>query len=276
MSTATHASDSEMVAFLKWACPRLGLRFRGFRNVRGTVHKRLRRRLGQLGIADLGAYRALLEADPSEWDVLGVMCRIPISRFHRDRAVFERIAREILPERARAARAAGRRSVRVWSAGCASGEEPYTIAILWHLDVAPREPGVDLELLATDVDETMIARAERGVYDAGSLRELPEHLRAAAFVPDDGAWRVRTELRRGVAFRREDMRRVMPDGPFDLVLCRNVAFTYFDEPGRHAIAREVIRRLREGGALVVGSHEEVPEELLALRLRAPCVYESHP
>lgn len=270
--TTGRASDAETVAFLQWSLPRLRLRWSAFRNFRGTVRKRLARRMAELGIQNLADYRARLEVVPEEWSALDAMCRIPISRFHRDRAVFDLLAREILPERAEAAAREARTSIRIWSAGCASGEEPYTVAILWHLEIAPNHSGLELELLATDVDETMIARAERRSYGEGSLRELPARHRSAAFVRD-GAFRVREELTRGVTFRCEDMRVVMPDGRFDVILCRNAAFTYFDAPTQRAVAAQLVARLRSGGVLVVGGHETLPGDFESLRRRAPCIYE---
>jgi chemotaxis protein methyltransferase CheR len=260
---------AEIAAFLQWALPRLGLRWRGFRNVQSTVEKRLVRRMAELGLGSLGEYRARLESHEPEWELLDAMCRIPISRLYRDRAVFERLTAEVLPSRSDAAMREGRPSVDVWSAGCASGEEPYTVAILWHLEIAPRHPGLELDLLATDVNATMIARGEHGCYGEGSLRELPSGLRETAFDHGDGDSCVKRELRRGVRFRQEDMRKAMPDGPFDLILCRNSAFTYFDEATQRAVAERFAERLRMGGALVVGTHEEVG----VLERRAPCIYQ---
>ncbi|MBX3187730.1 MAG: chemotaxis protein CheR [Labilithrix sp.] len=251
-------TDAELVALLQWALPRLGLRWAGFRNVRATVRKRVARRIAALGLRDVAAYRARLEADPEEWSVLSTMCRIPISRFYRDRAVYDAIVADVLaPLAAAAAREA--RALRVWSAGCASGEEPFTIAIAWQVDLAPRFPGVALEIHASDVDPIMIERAERGVYLTGSLRELPDRFRAAGFDAGDapGTVRVKPEIRAAVTFRCEDVRASMPEGLFDLVLSRNLAFTYFDEATQRDFALRVGERLRPGGALVVGAHEDL-------------------
>ncbi len=93
--------------------------------MRGTVCKRVARRIRALGLADVAAYCAVLEADTSEWRRLDAMCRIPISRFWRDRDVFDSLARDVFPLLAAAAVERGDALVRVWSAGCASGEEPY-------------------------------------------------------------------------------------------------------------------------------------------------------
>src|SRR6185295_20147796 len=121
------------VELLQWALPRLGKRWQGFRNVRGQVCKRIARRARELGLADLEAYRAHLEAHDDEWPVLDALCRVTISRFYRDRAVFDRLRLEILPAFAERAAARGESVVRAWSAGCASGEEPYTLAMIWSL-----------------------------------------------------------------------------------------------------------------------------------------------
>src|SRR5439155_24386566 len=136
--------------------------------------RRVRRRLDALGLADLDAYRAYLEAHPEEWLVLERLTPITISRFYRDADVFASLERDVLP-----ALAAGRSLLRAWSAGCASGEEPYTLALVWHLALGPRLPGVGLEILATDVDPTMLGRATAAAYTASSLKDLPEPLLSA-------------------------------------------------------------------------------------------------
>jgi len=253
-------NDAELVSFLQWALPQLGYRWPGFRKVRGQVRKRLARRLAALGLPDLAALRARLAADPAEWAALDELCRITISRFHRDRGVFERLRAEVLPALRDAARAAGR-PVRVWSAGCASGEEPYTLALAWRLEVAPGPDDPPLDVVATDAEPAVLARARRAIYDAGSLRELPPAWRAAAFVETREGLRLRPELREGVRFRRQDIRRAQPRGPFDLVLCRHLALTYFAEPQQRAVLARVAARLRPGGFLVVGTHERPPQGL---------------
>ncbi len=265
-------TDAELVTFLQWAAAQLGLRWKGLRRFRGTVRKRLNHRLGELQLGALSEYRSRVESDPRERDRLEAMCRIPISRLYRDRAVFDLLATEVLPERARAAEDAGRDRVRIWSAGCASGEEPSTVAMLWHLDVAPAHPGLSLELVATDADAELIARAERGVYGPGSVRELPHRLRDAALRREGTGFVVDPALRRGVTFRQEDFRRAMPEGPFDVVLCRNSLLTYVDEGQHRPLLEQMIARLLPGGALVVGLHETLPAGLMGLERRAPGLY----
>jgi chemotaxis protein methyltransferase CheR len=251
-------SDPELVAFLHWALPRLGLRWPGYRKVRARVRKKLNERLRELGLSDIAAYRDRLDAHPEEWAVLGSLCRITISRFHRDRGAFDHLRRAVLPELAERALERGAEAVRCWSAGCASGEEPYTLRILWELGLPPNPPRVPLRVVATDIDERLLERAREGRYSASSLKELPRELLETAFVRDGDQFRLREELRAGVEFHRQDIREEMPEGPFDLVLCRILVFTYFDEDGQREVLRGIGERLVAGGYLIVGSHESLP------------------
>jgi chemotaxis protein methyltransferase CheR len=119
------SSDTDCTVFLQWALPLRNLRWPGFRKVRRQVCKRLKRRIEELGLVDFAAYRARLEADASEWGVFDECCHITISRFFRDRGVFEALRQRVLPDIATRARSE-RQTARIWSAGCASGEGPYT------------------------------------------------------------------------------------------------------------------------------------------------------
>lgn len=257
-------TDRECVAFLQWALPRLGMRWPGFRRVRGQVCKRVQRRLTALGLSDTAAYRERLVADPAEWPVLDGLCRVTISRFHRDRGIWEALRETHLPALAGALRAAGAPALRAWSAGCGSGEEPYTLAIVWVEALAPECPGVRLELTATDADRHLLHRAGRACYPEGTLRELPAAWREVAFVQRGEEWCLREAYRAGVAFRCEDVRRRMPAGPFHLILCRYLAFTYFDAPLQREIAAGLRDRLAPGGLLVLGTHETLPGEVPGL------------
>jgi len=229
--------------------------------VRRQVCKRLRRRLVELGLADLAAYRAHLDRHPEEWGVLESLTHITISRFCRDRGVFAFLQRDVLPELATRALARGSDTVEVWSAGCASGEEAYTLAIIWQLELARRFPSLALRILATDVDDAMLARARNGSYTESSLRELPERWRAAAFTRHDQHYRVQDAFKHQVTVARHHLRNPPPPGPFDLVLCRNLAFTYFDRALQRTTATRLAAALRAGGALVLGAHEALPPGL---------------
>jgi chemotaxis protein methyltransferase CheR len=247
------------VDLLQWALPRLALRWPGFRRVRHQVCKRISRRIAELGLPNAAAYRARLEVDPAEWSVLDTFCWISVSCFYRDRRVFEDLADRVLPELARAAIARERRVLRAWSAGCASGEEPYSLRLAWDLAVAPALPDADLHIVATDTNPRLLERARRALYAASALKELPGAWRTSAFDGLDGSYQLRKEFRREVRFRQQDIRKAMPAGPFDLILCRNLAFTYFEPNLQSAILGRLARRIVPGGALLIGSHEVLPE-----------------
>jgi chemotaxis protein methyltransferase CheR len=248
--------ERECVAFLQWALPRIGRRWAGYRKVRRQVCRRVRRRAGELGCASLADYRARLERDPCEWIELDALTNITISRFYRDRGVFAFLESDVLPALAASARDAGRAVVRAWSAGCASGEEPFTLAIVWERAVAA---DAELQITATDTDPALLRRAAEGRYPRSALRELPESRRDAAFARDGDELVIASRFRRTVTLERRDIRAEPPRGPFDLVLCRYLAFTYFDD----ARQRETVRRLASvtapGAALVLGTHEGLPD-----------------
>lgn len=136
--------------------------------------------------------------------------------------------------------------------------EPYTLAILWQVQLAPRFPGVSLEILATDVDHVGLERARKGCYSPSSLKDLPKALIDRAFTRLEGGLCVKAEYREGVGLLEQDLRVTMPVGPFHLILCRNVVFTYFDEALQGEVLEKMLARLGQGGMLVIGGGETLP------------------
>ncbi len=253
--------DADCTHFLQWALPRLGLRWAGFRRVRGQVCKRVRRRLADLGLKGLSDYRALLEKHSEEWRQLDGLCRISVSRFYRDQAVWSDLEGKLLPRLAAQVLARGESRLRIWSAGCASGEEPYTLALIFAFGETLKccEPAI----LATDADPHLLRRARRACYPRSSLGALPETWRTA-FAKSGNECCLSPEYRTPVRFLAQDIRRDFPDGLFDLVLCRNLVFTYFEEPLQAAIAGRLAKVLVPGGLLLLGSHESLPEAVPGL------------
>ncbi len=120
--------NEQCVRFLQWALPQLGMRWPGFRKVRKQVCKRVGQHIQDLGLAGVDEYQVYLEEHPTEWAQLDSLCRITISRFCRDKEVFAALEKEVLPSLVRGVRERGDTNLRIWSAGCGSGEEPYTLA----------------------------------------------------------------------------------------------------------------------------------------------------
>ncbi len=255
MTSGIH--EAECVAFLESALPRLGLRWSAFRRNKRQVCRRLRTRLRSLGLPDPRAYAEYVERHPDEWSVLEALCTVTISRFYRDRAVFDSLAHVVLPTLARELPTG--QPIRVWSAGCASGEEPYSIALIWELEVGVDHPGREFQVLATDRDPQLLERAAVGCYRRSSLRELPAAWIERAFASAGEGWRLDTALRRSVTFQRQDLRETLPEGPFDLILCRNLAFSYFEVAAQRALLVQLIDRLGPTGFLVLGLDEALPD-----------------
>jgi chemotaxis protein methyltransferase CheR len=247
-------NENEWVRFLQRVLPRLGMRWPGFRRVRRQVIKRIKNRLSELGLPDIDSYEAYLERTPEEWRRLDTFCWITISRFYRDRGVIDFLRDRLLP--ALAARHGS--ELRCWSAGCASGEEPYTLAMIGRYSLRARFPGLSIRILGTDVNEGMLQRAHVAAYVPSSLKELPARWRSEAFVQAGRRLLLRPELKEVVEFRLQDIRHALPEGEFHLILCRNLVFTYYHEPLQRELLGRLIGKLADGGALVIGSHEKLP------------------
>ncbi len=249
--------------FLRWALPRLHMRWAGFRKVRRQLCKRLQRRLRALDLATLSDYRAYLTRVPGEWTQLDRFCRITISRFYRDREVYDHLCGPVLQTLAAAVRARDADTLKVWSAGCGRGEEPYTLAIAAHL-AQPSLTDLHLQIVATDVDAALLAAGRKACYRGSSLKDLPRAWTELAFEHNQNGYCLRTPYRQGVHWIEQDIRTAMPEARFDLILCRNLVFTYFDTTLQGELLPKLIDRLEPAGVLVIGKHEVLPEDAYAL------------
>jgi chemotaxis protein methyltransferase CheR len=257
-------TDADYVRFLQTCLPCLALRWAGFRKVRKQVVKRLKRRLRALQLPDPAAYLAYLESHPEEWGVLESFCRIVISRFYRDQGIFETLRDAVLPTLAHAARVRQAQTLRCWSAGCAAGEEVYTLMMLWQLCLQAHFPDLHLHIIATDIDANVLARARRGCYAWGSVKALPPRWLEAGLERCDDEYCVRETFREGICFVAQDIRQDLPAGDFDLVLCRNLVCTYFAEALQRKLLAQIAERLVPGGVLVLGAHETLPQNDIGL------------
>jgi chemotaxis protein methyltransferase CheR len=248
--------DSECIDFLQWALPQLRLRWHGYRKVRRQVCKRVSRRMTELGLESVDGYRARLEVDPEEWAVLDGFTRITISRFYREHDAFAYLCKTALPALHELTSGS---AVQIWSAGCAGGEEAYTLAIAAH------EQGIPVRIVGTDSDMHQLERARRAIYSRGCLKDVPARWRSSSFDQQGDAFVLRNQLRAPVALLHQDIREEMPDGPFHLILCRYLAFTYFDSTLQRRIARRLRDRTESGGFVALGKHEAWPRDVAGLR-----------
>lgn len=251
--------DSDCVSFLQEVLPGMHLRWQGFRKVRGQVCKRLQRRLNELQLKDGAAYKLFLYSHPQEWQVLDGLCRVTVSRFYRDKKVFAVLERDIFPQLLQLAGHYKKDALRLWSAGCGAGEEPYTLALLWEQVTKRHCPQLNMHILATDMEENLLQRARTACYPYSSIKNLPPLWRTMAFEPSGDKYCLHASYKKYVEFMRHDIRTPVINGPFCMILCRNLAFTYFDTVLQIEIAERLYHALHPGGVLVIGVHESLPE-----------------
>ncbi len=229
--------------------------------MRGQVCQRLAQRLEQLQLQDLVVYQRYLQNHPDEWQVLDGLCRVTISRFYRDKLVYATLAQEVMPALARQVQERGEQVLQCWSAGCASGEEPYTLALLWERILQTQFPTLSIQILATDADSHLLLRAQQACYPYSSVKNLPGPWRETAFTQSEENYCLRPEYKKSVSFRQHDIRELLLQRRFQLVMCRNLVFTYYDDERQLMIAARLSGIIAEGGVLVIGVHESLPEGL---------------
>ena len=218
------------------------------------IRRRIAVRMRACGVHTYDDYRALLDRSPGEYEQLRDALTINVTRFYRNAETWNLLRRDVLP----ALLDAPRIEIRAWSAGCASGEEPYTLAMLAadHLDRTGR--GDELARLtvdATDIDRTSLDRAKAACYRPEGLTEMPDDLVRAYFEAAGDERRVADRIRRRVHIRPLDLSREPPlRSNYDLILCRNVVI-YFDRPMQERLFQTFAESLVPGGYLVLGKVE---------------------
>ena len=235
---------------------------------REMVYARLARRLRTLGIASFDAYIRYLELEPAEWEHCTNALTTNVTSFFREEHHFRTLA---LHARARAQRG---EPYRAWSAGCSTGEEPYTIAMC----LAESLGSGAFEVHATDLDTQVLATAREGVYPLQSVLKVSEERQRRFFLRGTGRFegrgRVRRELAAHVEFGRVNlMDREWPvGGPFDAIFCRNVMI-YFDKPTQARLIERFAALLKPHGLFFAGHAESLLDNGRHFRLKGQTVYE---
>jgi chemotaxis protein methyltransferase CheR len=211
-----------------------------------------------LGCQNLTGYLLEIDRNDETRHQCERLMTVSISRFFRDRKLWEVLQAELLPELIEK----NKGGLRIWSAGCASGEEVYSLNILWDVSTASMDPVPNLEITATDLNPSYLERARLGVYPSSSLRELPEPLRSAYFQAHAGGKRyaIRTPLKEGITWQVHDLISDTPGSVFHLILLRNNLLTYYGNEKKRPALQKVIDHLSTGGFLIIGSHETLPFE----------------
>jgi two-component system, chemotaxis family, CheB/CheR fusion protein len=234
-----------------------------------TVVRRIRRRVALRQLPGLEAYVERLRSDEQELAALGHDLLIGVTQFFRDPAVWEYLESQVIPQLA--AESTSESALRAWVAGCATGEEAYSLAMLLLDAVAGKSPPIAVKVFATDVHSRALEHGSQGIYEAESLANVDERRRRQYFIArSDGRLQVVPQLRHAVVFARHDLLKDAPFTNLDLVSCRNLLIYFRPAAQKHALSL-LPYGLRIGGALVLGPSETLGEiEAEFETLHDPC------
>jgi two-component system CheB/CheR fusion protein len=221
----------------------------------GTLERRIARRLAMagIGVTEMDRYIATLETDAKERDQLVEDLLINVTSFFRDPKIFDMLAGGVIPE---LITAAGDRPIRVWVAGCSTGEETYSLAMLFREEMSKAGSPARLQIFASDADPQALAAAREGLYAPAIAEDVSAARLQRFFVKEESGYRISAELRAAVIFTVQD---VLADPPFsklDMVSCRNLLI-YLRPEAQARIVSVFNFALRQGGVLLLGSAETV-------------------
>lgn len=225
-----------------------------------VLESRLARRLTELELEDFDQYIAFLTMGPYQTDEFQEMFnRITINEtsFFRNEPQLEVFETSILPELLESRKAL--RRLRIWSAACSSGEEPFTLAMQVHRSLGVRLRDWNVEILGTDISERMLEVAASGVYTDYAVRTTPELIKKRYFTQHGGQWRLSEDIRGMVSFERHNLKDRLAakrHGVWDVIFCRNVMI-YFDDEMKRRVLDMFAEQLAPDGALFIGHSENV-------------------
>lgn len=220
------------------------------------IARRLSTRMKALGAPTYGSYARMFDTNADEYDKVVDAFTINVSEFFRDKDAYRVIKDKVIPAIVADKVSTGRRSLRIWSAGCACGEEVYSISMILHDVLGKEYDKFAIRLYATDIDDVCMKKAQEGLYDPVSLKNVDKTFldRFTTGTPA-GKIAVNDTIKRNVTFRHYDLINGGPfGGYFDLILCRNVMI-YFSEPQKKKLIGHFFDSLNPGGYLVIGKTE---------------------
>ncbi|MFH0896696.1 MAG: protein-glutamate O-methyltransferase CheR [Candidatus Bathyarchaeota archaeon] len=221
------------------------------------LQRRIQVRLRSFQLESFSDYLRLLRTDPDEYRKLMDALTINVTQFFRDSDVYEIMQKQLIPDLLSENRC--RQTIRIWSAGCASGEEPYSIAILMREAMSSNKNDHNLSIIATDIDDIILKIAREGSYSPEKLEKIPRSLIQKYFILDQD-YHIKQDLKTFIRFKKSDL---LADNGIkfcDLILCRNVLI-YFNREDQERIIQTFYEGLQTDGYLVLGKTEILPPGL---------------
>jgi chemotaxis protein methyltransferase CheR len=230
---------------------------------RQQMERRIRSYVQRKAVPTLGEYLRQLERSADELDQFLDRITINVSELYRNPEQYETLRTKVIPDLKKAAA-----PLKVWSAGCSYGAEAYTLATMLNEELA----GGRFEVVGSDIDKRIVARAQRGWFAEADMRSVPPKIRDKYFDPFDGGYQAKSLLKGHLRFRLEDLLRDRFQTGWDLVLCRNVVI-YFTDEARDQVHQGIARAIRPGGYLMVGATERVSDpKAIGLEPAHPFIY----
>jgi len=247
--------DKEIEEFSMVIMHKFGYNLSNYRN--SCLQRRINARKRSVHVDNIYEYLRYIEENPSEIHYLIDTITIHVTEFFRDRSAFDYLRDYIIPE---LIESKSGKTLRVWSAGCSTGEEAYTLAIVLKESLDAYRSNLDLLVIGTDISTRAIQTAERGVYSAEKVSGLSNMLLRKFFEKDGHYYKVKETLRKNVKFFTHDLTSDPPVKETDILVCRNVLI-HFKEPAKRRIILQFSRSLNDGGYLVLGKSEAVCSEI---------------
>jgi chemotaxis methyl-accepting protein methylase len=247
----------------------------GYRKVRKGVKKRIQRHMQQLDCRSVTDYLKILDIEPGKRHECELLMTVSISRFFRDRRLWEMLKSRWLPDMI----TNGAEELKVWSAGCACGEEVYSFKIIWEHLGQQFEPLPTMDLLATDRHPQYLERARSGMYKRSSLREVASDWREIYFESRKGSRQfvIKDHLKSRIRWEIHHLSTDPPGRDFNIICMRNNVLTYYRKEAQKKAFSGILDSLSPGGLLIIGCHERLPFRPSSLKQVAelPYVFEKY-
>lgn len=262
-----HLTDREFQEFVGYIRQSFGI---NLGKKRMLIEARLFSVLAEKNISSFTEYFNLIRSSPGEMQIMLDRLTTNHTYFMREPRHFEFLRDVILPD---LTRKNPDKCLRIWSAGCSTGEEAYTAVMVMREWFGPAS-GWDYRILATDISSRVLEAAQIGIYSPDSLKNLPPAWEKKYFRPgDDGTFTLSREVKNEVIFRSLNLMDPFPyHYPFDLIFCRNVMI-YFDQPTKNKLVEKFYNALKPGGYLLIGHSETVQRDCVDLQYIEPSIYQ---